>query len=263
MLSQIKRETNMRVNILIIYLFLLPMFSFANDNIVKISFSEFPPFEFMKDGKASGFSVDLLLDIFESAGYKVEFIYFPWKRALEAGKAGETDVIVNVKKSEEREKYFIYSDPILYYERFFFKKKTLDIHPTSFAEISSYDIATVNGYFYGEDFDNAHLHLAPTSSSDPAMSNLRKLVAGRVDLVVCQVNVCNYLIDQHKEEFAGIDYIASLPISAFEPTYIAFPRAYLARSQQLLQVFNAGLKKYIAEGKKAELITKYSLEGVK
>ncbi len=254
----------MRKNILIIYLLLLPIFSFASDNIVKIAFSEFSPFEYLKNGKATGFTIDLLTDIFEAAGYKPDFIFLPWNRALEVAKLGEVDVILHLKKSEEREKYFIYSDPMIYSEQYFFKKKTLDIHPTNFAEIRSYNIATVNGYFYGKDFNNAKLeHLVPIYSSEPTIANLRKLVAGRVDLVACQVNVCNYFIDHNKQEFADIDYINSLPIDESEPSYIAFPRANLEKSEILLKIFDVGLKKYIAEGKKAELIKKYNLDGVK
>ncbi len=253
-------------NILIVCLFLLPMFSIAKDDdkVIKITFSQFPPFEFSKDEKAVGFTVDLISDIFKAAGYEPQFISLPWKRALEAAKAGEVDIITHLRRSEEREKYFIYSNPIIYSQHYFFKKKTLDIYPISFSELNSYTIATVNGYFYGDKFDDAHFkHLVPIATSEPAISNLRKLIAGRVDLVACQVNVCGYLIDQHKEEFAGIDYIASLPIDVTEPTYIAFPKVNLERSEHLLQVFNAGLAQYIAEGKKAKLIAKYNLDGVK
>ena len=255
----------MRKNILIICLYFLSTFVFADDDkVVTITVSEFPPFEFVQDGKASGFSVDLITEVFEAAGYEPKFIDLPWTRALEAAQVGEIDVITNIRDSVAREKYFIYSDPILYSEHYFFKKKTLDIHPTNFTEIQSYSIATVNGYFYGQNFVDAKFkNLVPMSSSAPGLANLRKLVAGRVDLVACQISVCSYLINKYKEEFTDIDYITSLPIDVDQPSYIAFPKAHPERSQRLLLAFNTGLKQYIAEGKKKELINKYNIYGIK
>src|SRR5512136_2408574 len=63
---------------------------------------ENPPYEFLKDGKATGFNVDLMRAVADAVGLEVEFRLGPWgdvRRELEEGKI---DALAGMYYSEER-----------------------------------------------------------------------------------------------------------------------------------------------------------------
>ena len=256
-------KNNMFKKLLIISLYLLPVQLFAEDKIVTIVASEYPPFEYKDaNGDIKGIDADTVLEVFKNSGYEVKFRVEPWLRAVELVKNGEVDAIISVEHSPEHDTIFLPSDPISYTQNFFFKKKDLKINPKNITELNSYNIATIAGYPYGTKFDDAKFaHLDPITSNDPQADNLKKLEAGRVDLMVCEVNTCLYYMSQDPK-LSNIDYIESLPIDDVSPYYMGFSRKNMARSAILLQDFNLALKAYIAGGKRDKNLAKYKLKNL-
>ena len=70
------------------------------------------PFNFSEDGQPAGFSIDYMNLVAESAGLKVEYVTGPsWNQFLGLMKSGELDVMLNIVKTEDREKFLIFTDP--------------------------------------------------------------------------------------------------------------------------------------------------------
>jgi polar amino acid transport system substrate-binding protein len=236
--------------------------AFADDKMVRIAITNFPPFEWQENGKTVGADADTALQVFTRAGYKVEFVLVPWKRAVSSTENGEFDALMSIKATPEREQKFMFSDALAYTQNFIFKRKDFEVNATKISELKPYKIGTIDGYAYGAEFDNAGLNLEPMISADPELSNLRKLKKGNIDLIVCEVNVCSHLINTHQQELKDLEHIKSLPIDMVQEYKIAFSRKNAKRSEQILKDFNAELKKYVDEGLRNKSFEKYKLQNL-
>lgn len=233
--------------------------SLAEDKIVVISMSEFPPYEFIEEGKIQGINYDTVSEVFRRAGYKTEFLPLPWKRALKLTESGDIDAVFSIKKSDYRKDQFIFSDPIMYTQDYFFKRKDFNIDVKDLDDLKPYKIAIVDKYFYGNKINKDNFpNLSPITSSIPEADNLRRLRAGRVDLSLCSIRTCNYWIQKYSKLFSNIDYIKSPAANSVKSLHIAFSRKDLARSNEIVQRFNEELAKYIAEGGTKRNISKYA-----
>ena len=76
---------------------------------------DYPPFSVvLKDGTASGFSVELLKATLETMGKKVEFNVDEWSKIKQALKDGKIDVLPAVGITDERKKYYDFTIPYIH-----------------------------------------------------------------------------------------------------------------------------------------------------
>jgi polar amino acid transport system substrate-binding protein len=245
--------------IIAIWIMLLSVTAIADDKIVNVVVSDHPPFEYIgENGNITGIDVDIITEVFKRAGYKVEFTLLPWMRALDLVTKGEVDAMASIVYSPEHNKMLMLSNSIAYSQNFFFKKKSLKVNPKNFDDLKSYSIGTLINYPYGKKFDQAKFpDIEVMASTSPIMDNLKKLVAGRVDLIVCELLSCNYFINKYPDRFVDIDYIESPPVNDIMPYYLGFSRKNHIRSAMLLKIFNDELKKATMDGTTAEILLKY------
>lgn len=72
----------------------------------------YPPFEFMADGKLTGFDVDLANELGKRMGVKVEFTIIDFKGIVAALVAKRTDVLISaITRTPERAQQIAFSDP--------------------------------------------------------------------------------------------------------------------------------------------------------
>ncbi len=72
---------------------------------------ENPPYEFLKDGKPTGFNVDLMRAVAEAEGMTVEFRLGPWNDVRRELEQGKIDALAGMYYSEERSKAVDFSVP--------------------------------------------------------------------------------------------------------------------------------------------------------
>lgn len=72
----------------------------------------YPPHEFIENGEARGFNVDIMRAIAAHMNESIEFKPMAWHEALDALKNGSIDALC-MAKNEERRQYFDFSEPIL------------------------------------------------------------------------------------------------------------------------------------------------------
>ncbi len=76
--------------------------------------TDWPPFDFAEDGLAKGYSVDLLDLVAKKSGLRFRYINgYTWDTLLQMGKNKELDLLPAIWKTEEREKYFLFSSPYI------------------------------------------------------------------------------------------------------------------------------------------------------
>jgi PAS domain S-box-containing protein len=88
-----------------------------DNNTISIVVEQFEPMTFVDDeGIYSGFSVDLINHIAMTEGWEVEYTLLPWADCLESVKNGESDLLILVAYSKERDEYLDYTNNSISYE---------------------------------------------------------------------------------------------------------------------------------------------------
>lgn len=125
-----------------------------------------------------------IVRIAKRAGFDVRFDYMPWKRAIEVTRRGAYDATSYWYHSEARNADFIHVGPVMK-ERLIFltcdENATLDWERLE--DLAGLRIGVVPGYTYTEElWDLAERGILTLSEGPSDEANLRKLLAGRIDL---------------------------------------------------------------------------------
>ncbi len=86
--------------------------AFAQETIRAVTDATFPPMEFVKDGKRTGFDIELVEALAGAMGKKVEWIDIDFKGLVPALQAGRADIAVSaIYITPERAKVVDFTDP--------------------------------------------------------------------------------------------------------------------------------------------------------
>lgn len=136
------------------------------------------------DGQPQGLAVDLLDAILLPAGLSPRYELLPWARAQTMIELGGADVLVGPYRTAEREKRMRFSregfaeDALVFYAR----RREQGLWWGDFDALKALRIGTVQGWTYGERFEQARARLRLSVVRDlPAA--LRMLELRRLDLV--------------------------------------------------------------------------------
>ncbi|CAB3680072.1 MAG: transporter substrate-binding domain-containing protein [Achromobacter pulmonis] len=84
----------------------------AQETIRAVTDATFPPMEFVKDGKRTGFDIDLVEALAAAMGKKIEWIDIDFKGLIPALQAGRADIAVSaIYITPERSKVVDFTDP--------------------------------------------------------------------------------------------------------------------------------------------------------
>ena len=72
---------------------------------------DFPPFDFMKEGKAIGLGVDYINLVAQKVGLHVNYVQATWEDLLKRFEAGNIDVLQSVYLTKKRQKYASFTTP--------------------------------------------------------------------------------------------------------------------------------------------------------
>ncbi len=83
------------------------------DKGVLIVATDYPPYEFEKpEGDLKGFDVEVAIEAFRRAAYAASVEFYPWPRCLDMVRQGLATAALTCAKNPEREKLFVFSEPI-------------------------------------------------------------------------------------------------------------------------------------------------------
>ncbi|OFX85291.1 MAG: hypothetical protein A2W99_15020 [Bacteroidetes bacterium GWF2_33_16] len=93
---------------------------------------DYPPFSYIdKTGKAVGSDIDLLNSISDETGIEFKYQLTEWDSALNNIQSGETDIIIGIIFSEQREAFMDFTNPIHTEYYSIFIRKDLKLHDIS------------------------------------------------------------------------------------------------------------------------------------
>ncbi|MGH8441626.1 MAG: substrate-binding periplasmic protein [Nevskiaceae bacterium] len=229
----------------------------APAKIVRLATTDWPPY-IGRSLPERGYVHTLTVQAFAASGYRAELEFYPWARALALARDGKVAGLVPEYFDAARQDEFAYSRPFPGGPVGFCVRRDSKLSlPKSMAHKPAEALATlkhlrfgvVRGYLNAPVFDSAPDLKREDAKDD--LTNLRKLYHRRVDAIVIDRNVAEYLLHTAVPEFAAeLTYLE--PPLARHPLYVAFARA-VPEHEALLQAFNRGLGRLEASGELAAI----------
>ncbi len=246
-----------RLKLLPIFLIFCFCSSVNAEQVVRLTTGEWPPY-LSKEAPHSGIAACIVTAAFAAAGIKTQFGWFPWKRAFQFAGREKWGGSIIWSRSPEREKDFLYSDPVIEVSDVFFHLKSYPFDWKSWADLKGIKIGVTTGYLYGEAFQQAqNSGLIKVFRVTTDLQNLKKLLKKRIDVFVVAQDVGYELLRKH---FSSQQ--AQLFTSHPKPVRPSMANLHLLLSKRnpdhknLMAVFNKGLKEIKQNGKFDHCFTK-------
>lgn len=169
---------------------------FLRDNpVIRVhNETDWPPFNFYEDGTPQGLSVEYMNILAEKIGIKVKYISGPsWNDFLEMMKSGDLDVMLNIVKTPERQKYLLYTKPYIRNPNTILSRR--DTPFNSLEQLFGKTVSLPKGFFYEEilkrDFPKIKLHLVKN-----VQESMKAVIFGKADAAVGELAVFNHLMSR-------------------------------------------------------------------
>ncbi|MCK6263598.1 transporter substrate-binding domain-containing protein [Vibrio sp. ZSDE26] len=227
-------------------LFLVSSLCKAKD-VVTLASGEWYPYQ-SQSLRQGGYVSHIVSEAFRLEGYEVSVLYYPWARGFDKVKLGDIDGSFSYSKTDDREKYVLYSDIILSLPISVFHLKGNEIEWENIDDLGNYELGGVLGYDYGVS-DLEKERVLTINRIQNQMGNYQKLLTGRLDVLFEYPHVAEFFIEKlqakdqivmHSKQFKVLSY--SLIISKKSK-----------RSKELIKAFNQGLRKLRETGMYEEI----------
>jgi len=147
--------------------------------------TEYPPYESAHFGLPSGYAVEVVKELAHRNGDQVVFHFFPWARTYALAEQHPDSLIFCMSKSDMAGSKFVWLGNIAANDVALWQLRTRnDIHLYRLADAKSYQIGVVRNdyktrYMLSQGFRSGQ----QLQESDSDLTNLRKLLAGHLDLL--------------------------------------------------------------------------------
>ncbi len=222
--------------------------------VVRAGTTNWPPYygESLKDG---GFISDITREALKRTGWEYEVEFMNWNRAIGLCKQGKLDMVQGAYSTEERKKDFLITGKYASVDMVFMKKKGSDITYAKLEDLKGKRIGMVRGYAYPDSVTKASY--LKIDMADKLILNVKKLLAGRIDLLIGARAV---VIDITNQEMPGkgVELVALEPAIQTNDLHNLFSRN-IPNGQQLLEDFNKGFEMIKADGTYDAIMKKHGL----
>ncbi|AMK10702.1 substrate-binding periplasmic protein [Pseudodesulfovibrio indicus] len=182
----------------------------ADGRVLKVGAYILPPLTSLDDsGRLRGESVDQLAGALQDMGYVPEYRVLPMKRCLEGMLHGELAMMLPVVKTAERSAFMLFSKPVARMESVFWKRDSAPVRCWETpADLVGQRIGIALGYVYGPELQRLRreyrLDLTEEGGKNPEKTLFLMLEAGRMDLILCDRSIGEYLKAQNRPLFDDI-----------------------------------------------------------
>ena len=171
------------------FLWFLGQPAWAADRTIRLATLEYPPYITHTEQGAQGLAVDIAGAAFARIGQPIAIEFYPIARGQQKLLNGEVDGYFSIKKTAEREKSMLFTQRALISQDyvFFVRKDSRWRFDGSFDSAVNAAIGVVDATSYGSRFDRAAQAgmFRKLDSTSHHETNFRKLLARRVDAVIC------------------------------------------------------------------------------
>lgn len=152
-----------------------------------------PPYNFNENGNPKGFMIDYMNLIAKKLNIEIKYISGPsWNEFMEMLKNNEIDVIINIAKNEEREKFFNFTNAFHSASNAIYVKKGNE-HLDSLEKLEGKTIVMPKGFF-AQQFIEKHYPKINQILVKDSIEALRLVSLGKTDATIDKKNVLDYII---------------------------------------------------------------------
>lgn len=234
-----------------VFLFCYP----ADASEIKIVTEEFPPYNYVENGKISGMSSDLVRAVLEEVGTDAEIEVYPWARAYRTALNEKNVLIYSIGKTKERESLFKWVGMVAPCDIYLFKlKERKEITADSPESANRYVVGVLRQDMCLDYLKSKGFEKITVSNSDE--DSIRLLIRKRADLIpfaelsfVFRVRKLGY----DPSDFEKTCFIKDLS----EGLYMAFSKE---TPDPLVEKFRTALDKLKADGRYGKIMSGYLLK---
>ena len=239
--------------LLICLVLLLTMPMARAEQQLQLASTDYPPY-FSSALPEGGTLTALTRAAFKAAGYDITLVFLPWARLMLEVERGKYDGVVAVWYKADREHFLALSAPVVDTHVGFYGRASLPLDVGSLQNLRTRSIGTVRGYANPTAFDAAGLKTEEVVND---LSNLRKLDKGRLDLVLIDKALAQYLVSQEWPT-GNANLMWREPGLQTMPLHIGIARSR-PNHASLLNDFNRGLAEIRRTGEYARILKRLPL----
>ncbi|MGE4424349.1 MAG: substrate-binding periplasmic protein [Pseudodesulfovibrio sp.] len=222
---------------------------------IVLTSGEWPPF-YSDSLPGGGFANRVVRESLALEGIKVDFLFLPWRRALETAAQGPAVGSAGWLPLEERRKRFLFSDPVFKSARVFFHLRDVPFIWRRVEDVRDLRVGITLGS--AEEFPFKEAMAGGRGKLDVAgtyVAGMKMLIAGRVDVYACNKAVGLFVLANRID--AGVDRVVYNPRPIFTETNHLIISRRLPYAEALVDRFNAGLRKLRQSGRYDEIRRDY------
>ena len=175
--------------------------------------TDWPPFNFVANGRPQGLSIDVMNVVADKVGLKVEYVSGPtWAQFLDMMKSDDLDVMLNIVRTPDRQEYMLYTRSYAANPNAILSRR--DTPYDSLEQLFGKTVAVPKGFFYeevlGRDFPQVQLYL-----SEDTTESMKAVSFGKADAALGELAVFNYLIARN----LMTDLVVSGEVKMGDPEY--------------------------------------------
>jgi ABC-type amino acid transport substrate-binding protein len=152
---------------------------------------DYEPYDFMKQGKTQGYSIDLLNLLLKDTGLKIQYITKPWNDLVNDLNTKKIDLLHTIYKTPQREKFYTYSAGYSKTIQSYIIRKN-DKNINNITELFGKKVGVSRGWAE-EKFFNKYSQIKKVYY-DSIQDKLNALTMGEIDAFTNSANVANYYI---------------------------------------------------------------------
>lgn len=218
----------------------------AQDSVVLTS-GDWPPY-YSPELPFGGVANQVVSESFALAGVKASFEFVPWRRALEMARSGKVQGSAGWLHMADRERDFLFSDPLFESVRVFFHRKDVPFDWRELDDVKDLRVAITLGS--AEEFPLGDVVARGKGRLDIAQdyaSGMKKLLLNRVDVYACNLAVGLFVLDHRVGP--GASAITYNPRPIFSEANHLILNRNLPGAERLMERFNEGLRRLRENGR--------------
>jgi polar amino acid transport system substrate-binding protein len=225
---------------------------FCADRSVRLATLEWEPY-IGRDLEGFGFGAEILREAFHRAGYEVTFSFMPWVRALKEAELGRYDAVCFAYHSKERAGKYLFSAPYAESTLGFCTLQGSGLTVRGLEDLAPYRIGVVRGFVNTPEFDA--LETLRKEEVKNEWMNLKKLLNGRVDVIVIDRFVMRHVLKTHfPDRKDTVDFLE--PPLAVHPLHLMFSKQR-EHSAAKLRAFNRAVETMRQDGSMDRIMARF------
>ncbi|MCG8615578.1 MAG: ABC transporter substrate-binding protein [Desulfobacterales bacterium] len=211
---------------------------------------EYPPFNYTENGKLTGLSSEVMAELIKRVGHPDNIKVLPWARAYNLIQHKDGMILFSMTRTEQREPLFKWVGPVAINKWVFFAKQGSGIQVGSLDDartvkkIGAYKDDAAEQFLKKEGFTNIE-------SVVDDLSNVKKLMAGRIDLWIVGELQGIFKAKSVVGDAAAFDKVFDIKETQL---YIAFSKT---TPDEVIAKWQAELDKMKADGSYDAILKKY------